>query len=213
MWNVVIYGDSISTRSHGGGGYQELVRRQLGLESVVNHAVSGSGLTAVTPHSLISILEKGDVPAADVDGILIWHGTNDWYWGAELGEPGDGRKDTFWGGVDFTVNTLKKHCPGGKILWPGPIGRWETPDGCLEIGDGWSLANKRGYTQKDYFEALQKAGELYGFAVPDMRLLTGIDSRKAYEELLEDGAHPNRQGYEKIGVVLSRELKQLLENL
>ena len=39
-----------------------------------------------TPNSLISLLENQENLPKDADLIIIWHGTNDWYWGAPLGD-------------------------------------------------------------------------------------------------------------------------------
>ena len=92
MKTIAIYGDSISTGAHGEGGYEAMLKSSLSLEKVYNFAVGSSGLTRKTPGGMLEVLDKNPVPE-DAELFLIWHGSNDWYWGSRLEEFSHGIKE------------------------------------------------------------------------------------------------------------------------
>ena len=73
MKTIAIYGDSISTGTHGEGGYEAMLKSSLSLEKVYNFAVGSSGLTRKTPGGMLEVLDKNPVPE-DAELFLIWHG-------------------------------------------------------------------------------------------------------------------------------------------
>ncbi len=204
---IAIYGDSISTTSHGDGGYEGILKKSLCLDHIYNYAVSGSGLSLHTPNSMASIVQGDNIPE-DVQLILIWHGTNDWYWGTELGSPMDKEANTFWGAISFVLHRLRSKLPTAKIAWATPIYRKEAPEGSNTSGNAYQSQNAVGHTLLDYYEALEKASKIFGFYLLDMRRLSNIHGENAHL-YLEDEAHPNRAGYELIHEVLYKEIKRL----
>ena len=54
MKTIAIYGDSISTGTHGEGGYEAMLKSSLSLEKVYNFAVGSSGLTRKTPGGMLT---------------------------------------------------------------------------------------------------------------------------------------------------------------
>ena len=64
MKTIAIYGDSISTGTHGEGGYEAMLKSSLSLEKVYNFAVGSSGLTRKTPGGMLEVLDKNPVPEA-----------------------------------------------------------------------------------------------------------------------------------------------------
>lgn len=201
---AVIYGDSISTRNHGNGGYEVLLQETMGIAKIINHAISGSGLANITPDSTSELLTKEENIHEDVDLILLWHGTNDWYWGSEIGNLDMG-KDTYLGALDFAVNTLRKASPKANIISFTPLFRYEKPDGCHEIGDGYHTKNKRGYTLGHYYDGLKRAGVELGFPVVDLRVWTNFHMKNAFL-YFEDMVHPNGAGYKKINEIICAHL-------
>lgn len=133
MKTIAIYGDSISTGTHGEGGYEAMLKSSLSLEKVYNFAVGSSGLTRKTPGGMLEVLDKNPVPE-DAELFLIWHGSNDWYWGSGMEE--------FSHGVKEAVNRLRAAAPTAELVWVTPIYRFECPDGMAQAGEAYELSNK-----------------------------------------------------------------------
>lgn len=203
---VIIYGDSISTGSHGEGGYACLLKEALGICEAENHAMASSGLAAVTPHSMVSILEYGPhVLDEERNLIIVWHGSNDWYWGTPLGRRGEG-PNTFRGAIDYTISCLKKWYPLSDLVWLTPLERSQRPYGMEKI-KGYSGENLAGSYLSEYSAEIKNAGALYGFPVIDMAELT----RTAELDInihFEDRIHPNRAGYLIISRIMNEEIRK-----
>lgn len=205
--NLWIYGDSLSSGTHGRNAYHDALRESFGITELKNFAVGSSGLTETTPNSMVGILKKQENedlgPAPDV--ILIWHGTNDWYWGSPLGEAGSTDAATYRGAVRWAVETLRSRYPQALIVWPDSVFRWEKPDGGTEVGDAFSTPNKLGLTLTDYCLALRE--ETLRCHVPMIEMGTRVDMHRwNMEQFTEDHVHPNERGYERIAAVLIREI-------
>lgn len=198
---AVIYGDSISTRNHGAGGYEELLKEEMGIQTIYNHAISSSGLCTETPDNLVDLLEKEGRVHPEADLIIIWHGTNDWYWGADVGRKETKNTSTFLGALCHIVKILEKSCPTANLVWLTPIYRCEAPNGLEVAGEAYVTPNLVGKTQKDFTDALIEASGELCFPVIDMRRLANINAANA-QVYLEDGVHPNRQGYLRINDIL-----------
>lgn len=198
---VVIYGDSISTKSHGNGGYEELLKNHLEIGEIHNHAISSSGISKSTPNNLVELLENDNNIHRNADLIVLWHGTNDWFWGAPLGDIESEDTTTFYGAVKHSIELLRKNCPEAIVLYLTPIFRYEIPNQCSVKKEGYVNCNARGLTLKDYYDAIVEMSVVYGFNVVDMRRQTNFHMHNA-EKYLEDFVHPNAEGYKVISKVL-----------
>lgn len=205
---VVIYGDSISTRNHGNGGYEAKLKAALNLETVYNYAIGSSGLSTTTPNSMVGLIKQYDKIPADADLIIIWHGTNDWYWGSELGHEGDTAVNTFWGGIGYVITQLRKKLPDARIVWGTPIYRWQAPNLTPHTGEAYALPNALGYTLQDYNIVLEKASQRYGFNLIELGKLTNIHKENE-DRYLEDHVHPDAKGYDIISHVFASEIKKV----
>lgn len=207
LLRITIYGDSLSTGSHGEGGYVPRLRESFCLENIQNLSIGSSGLAVGTPDSMVELLGKPGHLPENPDLILVWHGSNDWYFGTAIGTPGSADPSTFSGAVGAVMEVLREHSPNAMILWVTPLYRWEKPDRGGAEGDAYGLPNRNGHTLLDYHEALERASARHGFPLVDMRRLCGIHGHNA-GLYLEDGVHPNREGYLLIGSVLEREIRR-----
>lgn len=209
MRNLLIYGDSLSTGTHGENAYLDTIRRELGLENIMNFAVGSSGLTEHTPNSMMSILRKQIAEFFPLENtpdiILVWHGSNDWYWGSPLGSYDD--EQSFRGAIRFAVETLRKQYPDALIVWPTSIFRLEKPDGMTDVADGFINPNKNGDTLADIVLTLREAAVRFHFPLIDMGSLVDIHLHNE-EKYMEDHVHPNASGYEKIARALCSEIKK-----
>ncbi len=141
---IVIYGDSISTCLFGGGGYAGYLKEKFSAE-VLNYAISGSGLSLATPENTISILREDKNIPEDADLIIMWHGTNDWYWGSTLGTPESSDSNTFYGAIKEAVERIRKKAPNAVMVWLTPVFRYQMPDGGTREGKAYETKNKAGY--------------------------------------------------------------------
>lgn len=205
---IVIYGDSISTGTHGEGGYEGFLKETFQAETV-NYAVGSSGLSLGAPDNAVSILMDSRNIPEDADVIFMWHGTNDWYWGCPVGKMQDETPDTFCGAIRVAVHCIRKKASDAVLVWATPIFRLEKPDGTEKEGIAYETENRAGFTMEAYYEAVMRASVYYGFPVIDMRKFCGIHEEN-HELYLEDKVHPNKAGYEKIKRVLERGMKELL---
>lgn len=209
---VWIYGDSLSTGTHGGGAYLEALARELHVTQLHNFAVGSSGLSRITPNGMLEIMdrqvrEKTWETLEAPDLIFVWHGTNDWYWGTPIGSYQDEGGDGFICSAGQAVSMLRQRFPEAKIVWATPIFRWEQPDGGDRAGDAFLLANKEGHTLYDYGKALEEASWRYHFPLVDVGRMVNIH-RYNEENYLEDHVHPNRAGYERIERILIRGIRE-----
>ncbi len=126
------------------------------------------------------MLDKNPVPE-DAELFLIWHGSNDWYWGSEL--------EAFSEAIEAAVDRLRAAVPTACLVWVTPIYRFECPDGMAQAGEAYELPNKSGYTMLDYYVELERASKRLGFPLIDMRRLCGIHRDNA-ELYLKTGFIP-----------------------
>lgn len=203
---IVIYGDSISTTEFGNGGYARYLKEKFNAE-VINYAVSASGLSLLTPDNTLSTLEKDECLHEDADLIIMWHGSNEWYWGSEIGTLGEKNGETFLGAIDRAMERIRSKSPNAFLFWLTPIYRYQAPDGCEQEGKAYETKNKAGYTMMDYYCALQEASIYYGFSLIDVRVLSGIHEGNS-EKYLGDHVHPTEEGYKRIWKVMEREITE-----
>ncbi len=207
---LVIYGDSISTTSHGQGGYETLLLKALEVDKIFNKAISGSGLSLDTPNSLAALLtnfpEQNLYPQAD--RIILWHGTNDWYWGAEIGSLASRNCRSYLGALHFSLSLIKQASPEARILCPTPIWRYQRAFSASTEGEAWQTKNRRGLRLEDYVKALEEAALVWDFSVFDIRRLCGFD-QPGCEKFLEDRIHPNQSGYKILAPALAQAVTQL----
>lgn len=175
----------------------------------VNYAISASGLSLATPNNGVSILMNEENIPADADVILVWHGSNDWYWGSPMGNLEDSTPETFLGAIATAVRCIREKAPDALLAWGTPIYRFQNPDEVEVPGMAYQTKNKIGQTMEAYYQAIMRASVYHGFPVIDLRRLTGIHE-KNQELYLEDRIHPNRAGYEKIARVLKKGLEELM---
>ncbi|MDY0290582.1 MAG: SGNH/GDSL hydrolase family protein [Sphaerochaeta sp.] len=206
--SILVFGDSISCITHGEGGYIKTLEKTFSPIKVHNFAISGSGLSTGTPNSCLKVVKAlGCQSDVNYSLCLIWHATNDWYWGTPLGDPLCADETTFFGSIDLLVKKLRSFSPLGLMVWVAPIYRWEQPFETSREGNAFLIDNKVGLTLADYAGALEYASKIYGFPVVPMHELTQFHEGNA-DHFFEDGVHPNRAGYDRIEKSLIPYLKQ-----
>ncbi|HCZ24816.1 MAG TPA: hypothetical protein DHV05_08260 [Acholeplasmataceae bacterium] len=206
--SIVIYGDSISTINHGHGGYIRHLEKSFPNATLYNHAIGSSGLSLTTPNSLVSLLESSINIHPEADLIILWHGTNDWYWGAPLGNVLQSDPYTFQGALHHTLTKLSTLSPHANIIFLTPLYRNEMPHQCSKRGNAYRLKNLNGNTLRAYKEAIISAQHNHKFILLDLSNILGTTKIKAYP-YFEDLVHPNLYGYKKISKSLIKQIKKL----
>lgn len=155
-------------------------------------------------------LENDFAGETEPEVILIWHGTNDWYWGSPLGSAGDMNDGSYDASVHYVTETLRARFPRALVVWATPIFRLEAPDGTSKCGDAFVTPNKNGDTLTDFVLVLQEASIRCHFPLIDVGRYVNIHMANEGEHL-EDHVHPNESGYRRIARVLCSGLSQCLE--
>ncbi|MFL2118548.1 SGNH/GDSL hydrolase family protein [Marinilactibacillus psychrotolerans] len=137
----------------------------------------------------------------EVDFISIFLGTNDYmgtiYGGnVPLGNESDTTRETFYGGINVAVDTLKENFPDVEIVFVTPT--WRTNNEQLGGGSAEENANSSGYYLVDYVDALINRGDHYN--IPTLDLYRESDINEETEsKYLADDVHPNDEGFEHLG--------------
>ncbi|MBQ7319473.1 MAG: SGNH/GDSL hydrolase family protein [Clostridia bacterium] len=205
---LAIYGDSISLDSYPQGGWPCRVEAVLKPAKIYNHAIGASGLSGTTPNNTVTFLDQPQWQHPDAEIALIWHGTNDWYWGAPLGEVGQADESTYAGAIESTVHKLRTVNPQVKLVWMTPIFRCQPPHGIETYSkeEAWVTKNQVGATMREYVDILFAQSRRLCFPVIDLRVLTGFSAENKHL-YYRDIAHPSAQGFDRIADLIVRHLR------
>lgn len=130
----------------------------------------------------------------DADLIIVSGGTNDWaHAHTDLGQLGDKVQTTFYGALDILCRGLLTKYPGKTIMFMTPIKRFA---GAVE-GKEYYTPNSRGYTLKDFSDAIKEVCSFYGIPVLDMYSECSINPiiPELYTAYIPDGSHPSFAGH------------------
>lgn len=195
---LVIFGDSISTTSVGEGGYQATLQRLLPEARISNHAVAESGASTRTPNHVLGVLDHYAADCSDADAVILWHGTNDWYWGSPIGQMGIAAPSTYLGALQLAANKIRSSKADTHLIFATPLFRFQAPDGCCTEGDARTTPNRLGLTLQAYEEAVRTAACLLDVRLAETARLSGF-CRETMALYQPDHVHPNRAGCERLG--------------
>ena len=206
---MVILGDSISTPFIGDGGYEIQLRQLLAPREFHNLAVAQSGASTVTPDSVVKMLTLYAYVCEGADVVILWHGTNDWYWGAQIGSCGQQDDTTYIGALEIAIKNIRRYAPDSLLVMATPLYRREMPDGGQEAGDAWITTNKVGLTLADYERALRETAQAYAVPLVEMRALTGFCEQNS-GRFLPDGVHPEKEGCDIIARIFAEHVEYFM---
>jgi len=175
----------------------------------------------------------------NVDGILVFLGTNDFNAGVPIGEwfteteeqvmaaTGEPQKlvtrkrrtpvmsnDTYKGRINIGIERLKKMYPDKQIVLLTPMHRSFADFGDRNVQPDESYQNKCGEYIDAYVHAVKEAGNIWGIPVIDMNAVTGMNPM-VEEQLVYfhdrgfDRLHPNTEGQKRIALTLLYQLSNL----
>lgn len=156
----------------------------MGAPVVNNYGISGSTVAGGNTYSAAFINRYTSMdPTADL--IIFFGGTNDYKFGVRLGKAWDCTPDTFYGGLNMIMRSLKDYYPNSRIVFMTPLQRTD-----------YTGANADGRYLSEYRDAVKIMANAYDIQVIDT--YNGVDLRSNLAEYMPDGLHPNAAGHELI---------------
>lgn len=201
--NYVSYGDSITWYDGHGYpngelcvGYQSIMNKHIGFNSINNSGYSGYALADGTSHGtgVVTEILKSDNTLYDLCSIAC--GTNDFKLNVPIGELGiisesEFDRNTFYGAYRTAIEYLLNQKPTLRVVLFTPLQR---------DNDGYDVnkINTSGHKLIDYVNAVRKVGELYGIPVCDMYSNSGF-TKLTLDTYTIDGLHPSNAGFKRMG--------------
>lgn len=201
--NYVSYGDSITWydgHDYPNGelcvGYQSIMNKHIGFNSINNQGYSGYALADGTSHGtgVVTEILKNDNTLYDLCSIAC--GTNDFKLNVPIGELGiigesEFDRNTFYGAYRTAIEYLLNQKPTLRVVLFTPLQR---------DNDGYDVnkINTSGHKLIDYVNAVRKVGELYGIPVCDMYSNSGF-TKLTLDTYTIDGLHPSNAGFKRMG--------------
>lgn len=182
--------------------YDNIIKRECGLKAVNNYAVSGSRIAhqihaSQNPRFDLCFCGRAYDMDTSADMVIVWGGANDYIHGdAAIGRKGDTTPATFYGGVYFLMNYLKKNYPGKPIIFI-------TPAHCCYCNGSDQKVSKRSNKRDDalpllgYVRIIEEMGAEFGIPVLNMYEKLGIDPNieSDNKNYTVDGIHFNNAGH------------------
>ena len=175
-----------------------VVQEKLSFEEMYNLGIAQSTIADSDKDPFYARYQS--IPA-DSDLIFVFGGTNDFYQNIPLGAADSENPGEFCGALNVLCTDLRQEYPDALLVFATPIQRTSA------YGPG---PNEAGLMLADYGEAMKAV--CGGCGVPVIDLYNGsgltVDNADTY---LEDGLHPNAEGYQLLGEVIAAELKRWMK--
>lgn len=140
-----------------------------------------------------------------VDIVSVFIGTND-YMGnhaavVPLGTPTDTTRETFYGAINYFVNTMQKAYPDVELVFVTPTWRMNHEE--LGGASATNQPNARGNYLIEFVDAIIERGNYYDISTLDLYRTSGL-SEENHSTFFIDHVHPSKKGYELIGNNISQ---------
>ncbi len=193
-------GDSITNgvgASDTSKSYVGLMSGEFGAGNVTNYGINGSLIASSSSAQVAAnpMSVRYSNMSNDLDIVVVYGGTNDWYYGTAWGNEDSTDTDTFLGALNVLMAGLvEKYC-GKEIFFITPMSS--------------SYSNKNtdnvnpdtGKTMLDYRNAIIERAAYHAIPVIDLYAICNMDvahnaSNKTYYS--SDGVHPNDAGHKRV---------------
>ena len=174
------------------------MENEFGAGNVTNYGISGSLIANSTSHTSVatnSMALRYTSMSDSLDIVVVYGGTNDWYYGTAWGTIDSTDTDTFLGALNVLMSGLvEKYC--GKEIF------FVTPMSSSYSSKNTDNANPdTGKTMLDYRNAIIERAAYHAIPVIDLYGMCGMDvahneANKTYYS--SDGVHPNDAGYKRV---------------
>ncbi|MBC1561384.1 leucine-rich repeat domain-containing protein [Listeria booriae] len=189
--NVLFLGDSITAGLRANIAYPSIVSKQLRFPTLQSEGISGATVaqnSASTVQSLVQRLEAIDT--SKITDVVIFGGTNDFYYDTPLGSLNSTDKNTFYGALNTIAAKLAAQ--NKKIYFITPM--WRSRQLAGDAKDSDNYTNTNGVYLNDYGTAIKNIAQKYNAPCLDL-----YSQKSMYDYTLLDGVHPNDEGQYFIG--------------
>ena len=168
-----------------------------------NYGVSGTHIAKGKPDSFC---DRAPFMDYDTDLIVIFGGTNDYNYGAPIGEMSDRDDSTFYGALHTLLSYVIERVTAAKVVMVTPLHR-QVED---VIGTECGNPEKAGVLL-DYVNAIRDVAEYYSVPVLDLYKNSGITAAipSIMQQLMPDGLHPNDEGHK----IIAHKMIKFISNL
>ncbi|SHF14410.1 Lysophospholipase L1 [Atopostipes suicloacalis DSM 15692] len=146
-----------------------------------------------------------NIDFSQVDIVSVFIGTNDYMGNSadvvSLGTPDDTTRETFYGAINYFVNTMQTAFPAVDLVFVTPTWRMNHEE---LGGESASIQpNARDNYLSEFVDTLVERGEFYQIPTLDLYRTSGL-SEENHTNFFIDEVHPNSNGYELIGNTISQ---------
>lgn len=188
LGDSITYGVGASDRDT--TSYVSLLKNDF--KTVTNYGISGALIEKLSPYSCMC--ETYTTMSDNLDVVIVFGGTNDWYFGQQWGDTDSSDISTFMGALNVLTSGLIEKYTGKQIFFV-------TPMSSSYGGKNTDNANKAGKTMLDYRNAIIERCTYHSIPVIDLYAMSGMDvahnaTHKTY--FSSDGVHPNDAGHKRV---------------
>lgn len=172
--------------------------------TVVNLGTSGGSLASGSQYGSLYIYNAISTIPVDSDVVYVEAGTNDFGTdNSTLGALGDTTTATFYGAILAAIVAIQARAPNAKIVFATPYGAGSASPNYTPF-----RTNSKGYTLKQFQDAVLQTSAFAGFACVDVGNRAGIGYYTA-GTYTSDGLHINATGGLKYANFLAQALTDL----
>jgi lysophospholipase L1-like esterase len=185
-------GDSLTAHYLSATGYTDYVSQMLNM-TCHNYGITGNLLCADPQESNPMVTRYRDIDASVANLITVWGGANDYIHDAELGTYGSQNSANFYGALYNLCTGLYVNYPNAKYAF------FTIPKGNL-AGAPTGGPNGKGYTAKQYNDAIKQICADFSIPVLDLNAMSGLNPLipNISTQYYVDGGHPNPAGHQRL---------------
>lgn len=188
-----VMGDSITAGvgASSGKGFVNLLADDLA--TVTNYGVSATLVANEAGYSN-SFVSRYTNMSDDLDVIIVYGGTNDWYHGTSFGDADSTDDTSFYGALNVLMQGLLTKYVGKEVIFV-------TPMSSQYLSKNTDNPNAAGKTMLDYRNAIMERCAHYAIPCIDLYAECGMDvahNTAHYDYFSADGVHPNDAGHQRV---------------
>lgn len=208
-------GDSITYGTGTTKVYHQYLQEELGLVAARNYGISGSTIASGNN----GMYDRVKTMDTDVDIIFVFGGTNDFYFGQNIGDlyylDASNNRQINTTAVGYFYNALHVLCKNLYATFPGKQYVLMTPLHREVFGTQPTefQPNADGEYLDQFVDAIVNIGKWYSIPVLDLYRVSGLNPNEPNNKALyfspSDGLHPNAEGHR----VIANKIKAFLETI
>ena len=197
--------------------FSSIIERECQLEKAYNYGISGTRIayqSRPSERASYDLYFCGRVFSLyPADLIFVYGGVNDYFHGdAPLGQPTDKTPETFYGALEYLINTLKNNYPNSRIAFATPAHcyRQEYTDS-QPSNDKRKGGNDNRHPLFVYVEAIKEKCLAHNVPVLDLfnDFEINVNNKAQRDKYTTDGVHFNEAGHKVLADRIMKFFKTL----